>query len=511
MALFDASHPFPFFDYFRVPYRIAPPSSAGSGPDAQTTAIERFCGRLWQTARPPGAATLAWLRADTASSLPSGVRDGQHLMNGSPFFGHVVPDAVAGRWLTDAGEGWRPVLPISDATGRRVASVWEDAAGSLFLPFDPGEVMRRFWSERYQTDGKATVATSVRTALLRAYYALRPAMPRSLQIALRRVFTRVQQQATFPRWPIETALHDLYEWLFGQLAAISDRPVPWLDLWPDGHSCALVLTHDVETSTGCRDVHILRDVERSMGHRSSWNFVPLRYSVDDRLIQGLTDEGCEIGVHGVLHDGRDLGSLRMLNRRLPTMREYAARWNAVGFRTPATQRTWEWMPLLGFDYDSSYHDTAPYEPTPGGCCSYLPYFNGDMVELPITVPQDHTVYTILQQQDETVWLRKAAHVRGNRGMVLVLTHPDYADDPRMVRGYRRLLQTFEGDPSVWRALPREVSAWWRRRAASALEEAGGGWRIRGPAAPDGGIRYARVGEPALAVDDNRADRAVGQP
>jgi hypothetical protein len=58
-----------------------------------------------------------------------------------------------------------------------------------------------------------------------------------------------------------------------------------------------------------------------------------------------------------------------------------------GSAAPATQRVWEWMPLLGFDYDSSYHDTAPYEPTPGGCCSYLPTSNGDIVELPITLPE----------------------------------------------------------------------------------------------------------------------------
>jgi hypothetical protein len=35
------------------------------------------------------------------------------------------------------------------------------------------------------------------------------------------------------------------------------------------------------------------------------------------------------------------------------MREFATRWNAVGFRSPATHRVWEWMPLLGFHYDSS--------------------------------------------------------------------------------------------------------------------------------------------------------------
>jgi hypothetical protein len=46
------------------------------------------------------------------------------------------------------------------------------------------------------------------------------------------------------------------------------------------------------------------------------------------------------------------------------------------------------MPLLVFDYDSSYPDTDPYEPPPGGCCTWLPYFNEELIELPITLAQD---------------------------------------------------------------------------------------------------------------------------
>jgi hypothetical protein len=74
---------------------------------------------------------------------------------------------------------------------------------------------------------------------------------------------------------------------------------------------------------------------------------------------------------------------------------------------------------------------------PGGSCSYLPYFignpggPGDPVELPITLPMDHTLFQILQHDDATVWLDKAARVRDRGGMVLILTHPDYADDPRV--------------------------------------------------------------------------------
>jgi hypothetical protein len=498
--VFEATHPCLFLDYFRIPYRVLAPDQAPAA--APVLPIDRFCGRLWMAPRQDGTgATFSWLRPD-ALEKPSrrGAVAGQFLLDGNALFGHVLPDPVARRWLDDDAHGWQPVETISDPVGRPVASIWRAADGSVFLPFDPGEVMQRFWSEAYRSIGKPAIGAGARATLVKVYYAVRPVLPRSVQIALRRRFTRVQRASTFPRWPIENALHDLYERLFDLVARFAGSPVPWLDLWPDGRSWALVLTHDVETAVGYRDLHLLRDVERELGYTSSWNFVPLRYEVADDDLQALRAESCEIGVHGLLHDGRDLGSRRLLRKRLPKIREYARRWDAVGFRAPATQRRWEWMPMLGFDYDTSYHDTAPYEPTPGGCCSYYPYMNERMVELPITLPQDHTIFAILQHPDETVWHHKMADIRRRRGMALVLTHPDYADDDRLVKGYRRLLEDLEGDPSAWRALPREVGAWWRRRTASTVERTATGWTVSGPAELDASIRFARAGQPTLAAD-----------
>jgi hypothetical protein len=147
------------------------------------------------------------------------------------------------------------------------------------------------------------------------------------------------------------------------------------------------------------------------------------------------------------------------------------------------------MPLLGFDYDSSFPDTDPYEPMPGGCCSWLPFFIDELVELPITLPQDHTLFVILRQRDETMWVQKAELLRGRGGMALLDTHPDYLLDASVLRAYGAFLERHAGDPTAWRALPREVSAWWRRRAASRLEQRNGAWEIIGPAAAEGHVEF----------------------
>jgi hypothetical protein len=167
------------------------------------------------------------------------------------------------------------------------------------------------------------------------------------------------------------------------------------------------------------------------------------------------------------------------------MREYAERWHAVGFRSPGTIRSWELMPLLGFDYDSSYSDTAPFEPQPGGCCSVLPFMIDDLVELPITLPQDHTLFELLGHRDGTVWVEKTRFLRDRGAMALMLTHPDYIDNPRLVAAYTEFLDEFADDDTAWRALPQEVSSWWRRRHATDLRLGeDGGWHLEGPAQDD---------------------------
>jgi hypothetical protein len=490
--LFKASHPFAFFDYFRTPYELRPPweGNGHAGPAA-------FVRTLTVVARPGGASrSLLWVGSDARPAARSAAgRLGCHRLDNFTFFGHVTPDAAVPAMLAEQGRAWHPAESIHAADGRRVAAIWRDTDGNVFLPFDPGEVMRLYWSEGYREIGQAAIAAFCRTTALRGYYLARPALPRSVQLAMRRLFARVQAASPFPRWPIEDSLHDFYGWLFAVIAELADEPVPFLGLWPSGRSWALVLTHDVETAAGFRDMDLLRAPERARGYRSSWNFVGARYPVGEDRVRSLQDDGCEIGVHGLRHDGRDLAG-RFMDERLPVMWEHASRWNAVGFRSPATHRDWELMHRLGFDYDSSYTDTDPYEPQPGGCCTFLPYFNHGTVELPISLPQDHTLFTILQHPDADLWLQKARHIRDRGGMVLVLTHPDYAHDQRLANGYRTLLDTFADDDTAWRALPREVAAWWRRRAASAIRRNGDGWSIDGPASGTGRVCFAETGSMA---------------
>jgi peptidoglycan/xylan/chitin deacetylase (PgdA/CDA1 family) len=482
--MFSATHPSAALDALGVPYAA---DGAADG-DGAFAAAHPLAGAQRLAVAADGGRSLYWPRGEALASA-GGVR-GAYRFGTIPIFGQVLPDAAAERLVRAAGPGFAPTDAVTDADGARVASVWRGADGSVVLPFDPDEVVHTYVSEDYQAVARGE-GSQARSALARrAYYTLRPLIPRPLQIAMRRVHSRVRMRSTFPAWPVEPCLHDLLRAVLGLAAEVAREPVPYLAAWPSGRTSAVVLTHDVETDVGYGCLDLMMERERRAGFRSSWNFVPERYAVSDERVRALVADGFEVGLHGLRHDGRDLESLATLQKRLPAMRSWAERWGAVGFRSPATQRGYDLIPVLGFDYDSSYPDTDPFEPQGGGCCSYLPFFNRDTVELPITLPQDHTLFEILGHEDETAWIEKLRYLRQAGGMSLLITHPDYMRSDARLDAYSRFLEQAGAETSTWRALPREVSAWWRRRAASRIERSGAGWVVTGPAAADAVVALA---------------------
>jgi hypothetical protein len=474
--MFIASREFAFFDYMRIPYACdAIAAEAPSGRVGRLVAADRLADGA-----PPA---LYWWCGGPGSHGDE--LNGRFRVDDFWIAGKVSvrpPTEILG-----AETAWSAMYPVTDVNGAEISAIWANDRGSVYLPFDPSELMSNLWSERYLSFGRAATARRARKAVVRCYYAIRPLLPRRLQLRLRRAFANHQKVPDFPAWPIEHSLHDLYAMLLHLVTEVAAAPVPWVGPWPDGKTWAMVLTHDVETSRGRDTMALLRDAERERGYKSSWNFVPERYDVTEEMVANVREDHCEVGLHGLRHDGRDLASRRMLTRRLPAMRAAADRWGAVGFRAPATQRGWDLMPMLGMDYDSSYTDTDPFEPQPGGCCTYWPYFNSDLVELPITLPQDHTLFEILKHVDGEVWLSKARMIRQRGGMVLVLAHPDYASDGRLARAWNALLDEFTDDDTVWQPLAGEVARWWRDRAATTVRRAGREWQLEGPASARGRV------------------------
>jgi hypothetical protein len=453
-------------DLYGVPYAVA---------DSPSGELERLSA--------PGGRALYWPSGDGAPSWA--------VLDGIPLFAPIVPDGRLDALGAAVAETWETCVELRDPAGTQVSSVRRSPDGSVLLPFDPNRAAAALLGEHYLalvSGGGARVAKDVAR---RVYYRVRPLLPRRTQIALRRRFTQVQQRAAFPAWPTETALHDLREWILAVVQEVWGHALPQIAWWPGGARWAMVLTHDVERADGYGIVDDIVALEQHEGLRSAWYFVPERdYQVEDALVARLTDGGFEVCVHGLHHDGRDLQP-GVFDKRLPAMRSYAERWGSVGFRSPSTQRSPEMIAALGCDHDSSYSDVARFEPQGGGSCSWLPFFVGDVVELPITMPMDHTLFELLGHTDERIWVEKAAFLRDRGGMALMLTHPDYLRHSATRVPYEAFLAHVARDETAWHALPREVSDWWRRRAASRVRHAGGTWVVEGPAAEAGVVAVER--------------------
>jgi peptidoglycan/xylan/chitin deacetylase (PgdA/CDA1 family) len=340
-----------------------------------------------------------------------------------------------------------------------------------------------------------------RSALLSAYYAVKPLMPRPLQLALRRVYARRQAQVTFPRWPIEPILVERqHAQLRGALEAAGADSVPSLSFWPDGRRFAAILTHDVESEVGVRNVRRVLEVERRHGFVSSWNFVAEWYPIEAGLFDHIRASGGEIGLHAIKHDCKLFESRASFEADLPKIHRYLEEWDAVGFRSPATHRNADWMHELGCLYDSSFPDTDPFEPQPGGCCSIVPFFLGDLVELPITLVQDHTLFEILRADSIDQWTCKSDWIIEHHGLINLITHPDYLDTPRRLRLYEEFLEYLAAQSAGWHALPRDVAQWWRTRDGLSLVQDEGNVSIEGAGAERASVAWARSAGDGVVLD-----------
>src|SRR5438128_4223071 len=122
--VFEASHPFLLFDYFRVPYRTDEDAESSLANLSAEHPL-RQCGELRSSPASGGgrSGSLHWpLGPDLARGELGSA--GIYYLDRVPLCGHFVPDRVAADWLAAAGGSWAPTISVHDAAGRRHASVW---------------------------------------------------------------------------------------------------------------------------------------------------------------------------------------------------------------------------------------------------------------------------------------------------------------------------------------------------------------------------------------------------
>ena len=337
----------------------------------------------------------------------------------------------------------------------------------------------------------------------RLYYHLKPLLPPSARMALRRWFALRKRDSVLDQWPI--------------LPGSEKPPTNWPG-WPDGKQFAFVLTHDVEGPEGLAKVRKLAELEMQLGFRSCFNFIPEGdYTVPSTLLTWLVENGFEVGVHDLHHDGKLFSSREVFQKGVPRINRHLKEWGAVGFRSGFMLSELDWLHGLDIQYDCSTFDTDPFEPQPDGVSTIFPFWvprneklkaetlksemapNAGLgsqksearsqkpdptsvvrppssapkfqhfsisasqhlpapesecqhfsfsafqrfgyIELPYTLPQDSTLFLLFRERHPDIWFQKLDWIAKHGGMALLNVHPDYL--------------RFEGEPASVRTYPVE--------------------------------------------------------
>ena len=299
--------------------------------------------------------------------------------------------------------------------------------------------------------------------LNKIFYTLKPAIPRRFQIFLRRQLIHYKMKNNKRIWPIDPKA--------------GETPRDWQG-WPDNKKFALLLSHDVDTQRGHDNCLRLMEIEKSLGFRSCFNIVPEKYRFSMEVIETLKGNGFEVCVHGLKHDGKLFRSRKIFNKRAERINYYLKMWDSIGFTSPSMHHNLEWMHALNIQHATTTFDTDPFEPQPHSIRTIFPFWvsnsrnpQGGYVELPLTLPQDHLLFVILQNKYIDIWKKKIDWIAEKGGMVLVNTHPDYMNFNERIVGleeyfakyYREFLEYIKTiyKDQYWHVVPNELANFWK--------------------------------------------------
>lgn len=243
-----------------------------------------------------------------------------------------------------------------------------------------------------------------------------------------------------------------------------------------------------------------------------------------KLISEIAQIGAEIGIHGHVHN--DYRTLSSEQQYLQTQKaiEIFTKTNIhyAGFRNPYlgwTEDSLEVFRKLGFGYESNeavLHDVvnlnefspllqsgfakslALFQAIPRTTYTLRPHFEGTLLRIPTSIPDDEMLFDRLRITDPLevgrIWSDVMGHVYEREGIYTLNLHPERGIlcKPAL----ERLLHFASSQTlSVWITRLHEVATWWRERQQfrlylTSLED--GRWQVKAECSPRATILARQV-------------------
>ncbi len=381
----------------------------------------------------------------------------------------------------------------------------------LRLPFDPTEIIENLRLERYASTGR--MGNSFQRLLRELYYLLRPLTNLPVRRQIQKFQARNWRKLPFPKWPVDTTVEDICELLLlKSMEAKGLEKVPFVWFWPDGANGCLMMTHDVETEAGRNHCVDLMDIDDSFGIKASFQIVPQdRYAISQNLLELMRNRGYDVAIQDLNHDGRLFDNEEEFLRRIKTINHYGRQYGAKGFRAAILYRKPEWYKAFEFVFDMSIPNVAHLDPQRGGCCTVMPYFIGNVLELPVTTVQDYTLFHLLDEHSIDLWKSQVELILEKYGLASFIVHPDYILEPDTSLVYKGLLcylRELRTNRKIWGARPVEVNSWWRARSNMSVVKSGNSWRIEGDDTGRAVLAFAKRIDGKLVYEQAQAPVSV---
>jgi len=198
-----------------------------------------------------------------------------------------------------------------------------------------------------------------------------------------------------------------------------------------------IITHDIELEKGLKRALRLKEIEEKYEVESTWFLLTEEYSLDKKIVKRLAERG-EIALHGDRHEAKFYSlkkdeTVERLKKSKEKLEEVAEK-EVVGFRAPLLQynkKMLEAVSEAGFKYDSSAPAWEPLNTLTmkqDGIELLNPIKINGLIEMPVTIVQDHQMLYILKLKPEQAikhWIEKINEIGKLGGISLLLIHPDY--------------------------------------------------------------------------------------
>lgn len=304
------------------------------------------------------------------------------------------------------------------------------------------------------------------------------AIPGRIRKSIKRLLVFIEkrkinkERPVFPNWPFEDSVESIRYILSACWNMLGDNKQDIDFSWPQKKKIAVVLTHDVDTRGGFRNIDKFIRIEKKYGLRSCWFVVGQFFTAHKNQLLDLMRDGFEIGCHGYTHDNKLISlSREKMKDNLLRSSDMLKALDIKGFRSPSLLRSRQLFRVLEdfFVYDTSVPDTEIFlQIAPrSGCCSIFPYkISGNLLELPITLSLDSTLMALgfKPNQIYEFWKEKIGWIKKLCGVAHITTHAElyYSANREMLKVYEQLINFISKDSDCWIATPKETLAWWQK-------------------------------------------------